>query len=369
MSTNHHISDVLARFLPAYKMQHSLTHQQQKVCQHLLDCRSGKLGSQQWRCSSCEYEKVVQCSCRDRHCPRCQGKQTQQWLEKQQQQILPVRYFHLVFTLPHELNVVSQYAAKTLYDALYRAVWQTLSKFAANRSWAQGQPGMTSVLHTWGQSLSQHIHLHCLVPGGVLDSTGKWSAVTGQYLYPVRALSNVFRAKMMAELRAKNITVPQADALMDKSWCVYSKPCMTKPETVIKYLSRYTHKGMLHESRLVNINDATVAFRYKDYRQPEQQKVMQLTGLEFIRRYLLHVLPKGFMRIRHFGYLANRCRRKKLSQIKTQCHCEHPRKVKENKEVSLHWPCPRCHTGELTLGLMRLSEQTEGKRCKDLWTG
>ncbi len=348
MSTNHHVADVLSRFLPEYRKVYQLTYQQEKACRNILACRSGQLGSQQWHCPSCDYERVVHCSCRDRHCPRCQGRQTQKWLEKQQEQILPVRYYHLVFTLPHELNVISQYAASTLYNSLFHAVWQTLSKFASNRRFAQGQLGLTGVLHTWGQNLSQHIHLHCLVPGGVLSSTGKWCEVKGQYLYPVKALSSVFRAKMLSELRAAKINVPNAESLMHKPWCVYCKPTLTRPESVIKYLSRYTHRGMLHESRLAEVNDDTVVFKYKDYRQPAQKKQMRLTGLEFIRRYLQHVLPKGFMRIRHMGYLANCCRRRKLTRIKLQCHDNHPNRV-EKDESHCHWLCPECKKDMLVM--------------------
>ena len=370
MSTNHHVADILAQFLPAYKAQYSLTHQQQRVCQHLLECRSGRLGSQQWQCTSCEHQQVVHCSCRDRHCPRCQGHKTQQWVSQQQAYVLPVRYFHLVFTLPHELNVLSQYAAVPLYSALFRAVWQTLSQFAANRKKAQGQLGMTAELHTGGQSLSQHIHLHCLVPGGVLAAGGKWCAQTGRYLYPVKALSTVFRAKMLAELRAEQVQVTQADKLMAKPWCVYSKPCMTKPETVIEYLSRYTHKGMLHESRLVTVDTDTVVFKYKDYRQPTQHKLMQLSGVEFIRRYLLHVLPKGFMRVRHFGYLANRCRQKKLALIKRQCVCERPPKIERVEEAAQpSWRCPKCRIGELLLRAITISGVIDVKGREAMSTG
>lgn len=348
MPTSYHLADVLQQFLSEYSKEYSLSPQQRQSCQHILDCRSGKLGSQRWQCSVCEHEQIVHCSCRDRHCPRCQGKHTQKWVEKQAENVLPAQYFHVVFTLPHELNVVSRFADNTLYRSLFKAVWETLSKFASNRPQAKGQLGVTAVLHTWGQTLSQHIHLHCLIPGGVLNTNGAWLATKGKYLYPVKAMSNVFRAKMLSVLRRENIVIPDADKLMAKSWSVYSKPCLTKPHTVIEYLSRYTQKGMLRESRLVNINSDSVCFKYKDYRQPEQSKVMTISGVEFIRRYLQHVLPKGFMRIRHFGYLANRCRRKKLAQIK-RC-CQRNSKIKVAKQVPKQhkWPCPACQSGELT---------------------
>jgi len=356
MDSNHHLADVLQRFLPAYRQQYSLSRRQAQTCQHILDCRTAKLGSQQWRCDGCGYEQVQYCSCRDRHCPRCQGHQRQQWVAKQQAQILNCRYFHLVFTLPHELNVLSRYAAKGLYSALFQAMWQTLSQFAANRRKISGQLGVTTVLHTWGQTLSQHIHLHCLVPGGVLTAEGQWVETKGKYLYPVKALSAVFRAKVMQALRARQLSVPESDALMLKPWCVYCKPSLTRPDSVLNYLGRYTQKGMLHESRLSSITDRDVCFKYRDYSQPGSAKTMQLTGVEFIRRYLLHVLPKGFMRVRHYGYLANRCRRKKLAVIQPQCRADQTasRANKEGSEIECRWPCPKCKIGLLRLCALNL---------------
>jgi hypothetical protein len=248
-----------------------------------------------------------------------------------------------VFTLPHELNVVTHYAQKKLYSALFQAVSQTLDKFAHNRKRLKGQLGVTMVLHTWGQTLSQHIHLHCLVPGGVLDAANHWQSVKTDYLFPVKALSRVFKAKMFEALRARDVTIPQADTLMSTLWCVYSKACLTKPETVIKYLSRYTQKGMLSETRLQSMDEQNVTFFYKDYRQLKGMRTMTLSGVEFVRRYVSHILPKGFMRVRHYGFLANRCRRKKLSLIQKQT----PRPIPEKEDCasissSCHWTCPKC---------------------------
>ncbi|MBU3006128.1 transposase zinc-binding domain-containing protein [Paraglaciecola arctica] len=209
-----HVADVLQQFLPAYRQHHTLSYQQDKVCRHIGDCRTGKLGMQQWQCGSCTFDKTVYCSCRDRHCPRCQGRQTEQWVEQQQANVLPCKYFHLVFTLPHELNVISQYAPEKLYKSLFQAVWTTLSQFAISRKNLKGQLGMTAVLHTWGQTLSQHIHLHCLIPGGAVDPQSHWRGVKKAYLFPVKALSTVFRAKMLAALRACELVVPQVQMLI-----------------------------------------------------------------------------------------------------------------------------------------------------------
>lgn len=165
MATTYHLSDILHQHLAHYQQQHKLTEQQALVCQHIQQCRTQTLGIQHWRCDTCQYEQQVFCSCGDRHCPRCQGRQTQAWIATQQAQVLPCRYFHLVFTLPHELNILAHYAAKPLYNALFESVWQTLAQFGMKRKHLQGQLGCTMVLHTWGQTLSQHIHLHCLIPG------------------------------------------------------------------------------------------------------------------------------------------------------------------------------------------------------------
>lgn len=350
MANRYHVSDILAQFLPAYKQQHGVSYQQAKSCQHIMDCQTAKLGIQQWQCNNCNYEQLHYCSCRDRHCPRCQGQKRQQWVENQQAQVINTRYFHLVFTLPHELNVITHYAQTALYSALFQAVWQTLNKFAHNRKRCNGQLGITMVLHTWGQTLSQHIHLHCLVPGGVLDGNNHWQSVKTDYLFPVKALSSVFKAKMLEALRARNVSIPNAGILMASPWCVYSKACLTKPETVIQYLSRYTQKGMLSEARLQCVDAQNVTFSYRDYRQPNGLKLMTLSGVEFVRRYLSHILPKGFMRVRHYGFLSNRCRRKKLSLIQKQTCCARP----INKEISpvprcCHWACPKCKGGELIL--------------------
>jgi hypothetical protein len=255
-----------------------------------------------------------------------------------------------VFTLPHELNVISQYAPEKLYKSLFKAVWATLSQFAMSRKTLKGQLGMTAVLHTWGQTLSQHIHLHCLIPSGAVDAQAHWRGVNKAYLFPVKALSTVFRAKMLATLRECELVVPQAQKLMKKPWCVYSKPCLCQPKTVIRYLGRYTKKGMLNESRLQAIDDDNVRFNYQDYADGNRHKQMVLKGEEFVRRYLSHILPKGLMRVRHFGFLANCCRVKKLDVIRRQLPdvVEQKNKKETNSSVKC-WPCPACKAGVLVL--------------------
>ncbi|MGS0683519.1 IS91 family transposase [Shewanella sp. 125m-7] len=347
MANSYHLSDVFNRHLPKYQQSHKLTSRQTMVCEHIQTCRTQALGEQQWRCGQCQYEQRVFCSCGDRHCPRCQGKQTQAWITKQQAEVLSCRYFHLVFTLPHELNILAHYAAKKLYSALFAAVWQTLSQFGMSRKHLQGQLGGTAVLHTWGQNLSQHIHLHCLIPGGVLTAQDIWHGVQSDYLFPVKALATVYRAKMLQALRARELDVPESDMLMNKPWCVYSKACLSRATTVVKYLGRYTRKGMLHESRIKAVTAESVSFSYTDYADSNKRKVMQLDAEEFIRRYLLHVLPKGVMRVRHFGFLANACKRKKLGKIRPQLPLVQREPDKSVAEQDCLWLCPKCQQGYL----------------------
>lgn len=342
-----HLSDILDQGLVGYRQSHRMSVQQHRACRSILACRTGKLGYQVWQCDQCDDEKRIGCSCRDRHCPRCQGKVTQDWVEKQSQQVVSGGYFHLVFTLPHEVNVLAQHKPKVVYASLFKSVWQTMQKFTANRHGKNSQLGMLSVLHTWGQNLGQHIHLHCLVPAGVLNREQRWCRHKKRYLYPVKALSAVFRGKMLALLNESDIDV---NALhLPKQWCVYAKQSLHSTKVVLRYLARYTRKGMMAESRLVSCKNDKVRFKYKDYRD-NKHKVMTLATHEFIRRYLLHVLPKGFMRIRYYGFLANACRQKKVASIQKQQGLT-PEKVKQEEPAaqSVAWPCTECKLGHLTM--------------------
>ncbi len=341
-----HLADILSDGLADYQQCFRLSSQQRRVCEHILSCRTGRLGWQKWQCDSCGHEEDIGCSCRDRHCPRCQGHATQQWIDKQSAHLLPCPYFHLVFTLPHEFNVLAQYKPNVVYQSLFYSAWQTLKKFANNRRAGSGQLGMTCVLHTWGQNLSQHIHLHCLVPAGTLNTMQNWQAINKSYLFPVKALSKVFKGKYLAALKSKGIDVKRIQ--VPTKWCVYSKGHIKSGENLVRYLARYTRKGALSESRLLSNTQSKVSFKYKDYRDGKQ-KAMSLENVEFIRRYLQHVLPRGFMRIRHYGFLANACRKKKVEIIKSQQAQPIQVKQKESKETEVNWPCQACKKGTLKL--------------------
>ncbi len=324
------MAQVIKEFLPAYRQRYKLSAEQASVCQSILQCQTEALGGEPVQCSDCGYEQVLYHSCGNRHCPRCKQRASQQWEEKQLDALLPVRYYHLVFTLPHEFNGWCQLHPKAMYGLLFRAVWQTLSRFSQSHKRLNGQLGSTCVLHTWGQNLQQHVHMHCLIPGLALKS-GQDSIETtnSDYLYPVNALKKVYRGKLVSLLRQAwqkgllfRITHPNEvndilSQVMAKSWSVYIRPCIEKPQTVVKYLSRYTYRIAISNSRIVAVKQGMVYFRWKDYANNHQQKIMALKGVEFLRRFLMHVLPNGFMRIRHYGFLANCVRKAKLAMIRT----------------------------------------------------
>ena len=360
------LQSVFGHFLDDYRQHHDLSPDQAKACRHIEQCRTEALGGLLQHCDRCGYEAPQYHSCRDRHCPKCQGRAQQAWCERQRQTILPVTYYHLVFTLPHELNGWVELHPQVIYHLLFQSVWETLNAFGKDPKRLNGALGMTGVLHTWGQTLCRHVHLHCLIPGGALTDQGQWHETQGNYLFPVRALSRHFRGVMVGALRqAANhgelhrVTRPGEidtllDGLMTTDWVVYTKAYLKQPETVVDYLGRYSRKVALNDRRIVGIEDGQIRLRYLDYRD-HRAKVMNLSGEELIRRFLLHILPKGFMRIRHFGFLANRCRRTKLAQIRACLDApvpvEHNQLESEDnqpdKGESVVQKCPHCKVGHL----------------------
>ena len=380
MSERCTLQTVLFHHLARYRENHTLTPHQSQVCSHILTCHTLALGSSmQQRCNQCDYSQPCYHACRDRHCPSCQRDASEAWCEKQREALLPVTYHHLVFTLPSALNGWVSLHPEVIYRALFGCVWGTLSSFGQDPKRLGGQIGMTAVLHTWGENLSRHVHLHCLVPGGALGRGGQWHAAKSTYLFPVRALSRGFRGRMVSTLRVaaengelEKITRPGEidqvlDKLMEPDWVAFSKPCPTQTGTVIDYLGRYSHRIAISDQRIVAANKDTVCFKYKDYAGGGERKVMSLSAAEFIRRYLLHVLPKGLMRIRHYGFLANCCRRRKLTQVRKALGLPAEVQASESGEAPSEavrqtsgagYPCPQCRTGRLLINaaVRRLSE-------------
>jgi len=372
MMTDTSLQTLLAEHLAAYRQHHTLTPEQARACHRIGLCRTAALGGEQVRCTACGFEQPRYHSCRNRHCPQCQRRASAAWCEQRSAQLLPVRYFHLVFTVPHALNPWATLHPEVMYGALFHAAWSTLQAFAQDPKRLDGEAGMVAVLHTWGQNLSRHLHLHCLVPGGAWNAAQRqWHAANSTYLFPVRALSRKFRGAMVGALRKAQqaqalhrLTDKQQiddtlNQLMQTEWVVYTQADIQRPETIVNYLARYTHKIAIDNHRLIDCDQQHVRFRYKDYRDHDRHKVMQLECQEFIRRFLQHVLPDGFMRIRHYGFLANRCRRQRLDAIRAALAtpvggsptCYTRQGKVGGKDItttaSPSCPCPHCKQGRL----------------------
>lgn len=329
------IADVVRAGGDAYRANHRLSIQQHRVLRAIANCRTAALGGHRAQCDHCGAVTISYCSCRNRHCPKCQTLAKQRWLERQCADLLDIDYWHLVFTLPHELNALAQGNPRVIYRLLFRAASQTLLAFGRNPRWLGGELGITIVLHTWGQRLDQHIHVHCVVTGGVISDDGKrWISAKPGFLFPVRALSAVFRGKYLdaltrayrdGELRFAGSTVQLADTaafrgllatLKEHDWVVYAKPPFAGAQQVLAYLGRYTHRVAIANHRLVSFDNGKVCFRWRDYAHGNKTKTMALSAEEFIRRFLLHTLPSRFVKIRHYGLLGNRCRHEKVGRCR-----------------------------------------------------
>ncbi|MDR0796434.1 MAG: IS91 family transposase [Tannerella sp.] len=284
----------------------------------LRRCRTAELGGHVDACTECGVVRISYNSCRNRHCPKCQGNKREKWIQARNAELLPVPYFHVVFTLPEELNICALHHPKEVYGILFKSAWETLCRFGKNKGVTLG---MISVLHTWGQTLGLHPHLHCIVPGGGMDKNGKWRniRVDGKFLFPVKALGKVFRAKYVSLLREAEIASQDEIApLFSKRWVVYAKRPFAHPSHVVEYLGRYTHKVAISNHRLISCQNNRVSFSYKDYRHGGVKKVMELDDTEFIRRFALHILPAGFVRIRHFGFLSSTSKKVTIPSIREQ---------------------------------------------------
>jgi len=367
---------VLADHFAPYRQHHRVDLQRLRVCEQIRRCRTPALGGQRLRCERCGAEPVRYHSCRDRHCPRCQGQARRQWAERQRRNLLAVPYYHLVFTLPSRLNPWAELHPEVLYRLLFQSAWAVLGAFGQDPKRLGGQLGMTAVLHTWGQQLGRHLHLHCLIPGGAWTPQGHFKVAKGYYLFPVRALSRKFRGRMLAELRqARNggelarITRPGEfarvlDDLAQIDWVVYAKPCLGYREQVVDYLARYSHRIALSDHRLIDGEDRRVGLRYRDYADAGRHKLLWLEPEELIRRFLLHVLPKGFVRVRHYGFLANCCREKRLAAIREdlQTPAQPPTAdpQAETPGPGCAYPCPHCHSGRLRVIAEIAPQRLEG---------
>jgi hypothetical protein len=328
------VATVVSLFAPTLKANGLLSSFQSRVLGSVSKCRTAALGGHVDACTDCGVLHISYNSCRNRHCPKCQGLERETWVLSREEELLPVRYYHVVFTIPAALNGFCLHNPRFMYDCLFEASWATLQQFSKDKRWLGGTTGATMVLHTWGQNLSLHPHVHAIVPGGGLSKDGVWLPVKSRserFLYPVKAMSKVFRAiflkKMCSYLAQGLLTIPQADeGLLDPQlyrswrdkmyrtdWVVYAKQPFGGPKSVLEYLGRYTHKSAISNHRIVYVSETDgVCFKYKDYRTNGETKEMLLSGEEFLRRWVLHILPEGFRRMRHYGIVSNALKNKAL---------------------------------------------------------
>lgn len=331
------VSEIFRRYGEAYRQEHgaSMSTAQRRVMTAIELCRTAALGGHLERCDECGHERNCFNSCRDRHCPKCQSLARLQWIEDRQSELLEAPYFHVVFTVPQEIAAIAYQNKKVVYDILFHATAETLTTIAADPKHLGAQIGFFAVLHSWGQNLLFHPHLHCVVPGGGPSADGqRWISCRPDFFLPVRVLSRLFRrlflealqkafdadklqfSGALEPLRERLAFVRQLAQAKTSEWVVYAKRPFAGPQQVLDYVGRYTHRVALSNNRLLDIENDQVRFQWKDYRTGDQVKTMTLSADEFIRRFLLHVLPNGFQRIRYYGFLGNRYRREKLDQCR-----------------------------------------------------
>lgn len=343
MRPTYEVADVLKAHWPQVLNMPGINGWQLRTLGAIMRCRTAALGGHKDVCTGCGTIQISYNSCRNRHCPKCQGHKREEWIAARQRELLQVPYFHVVFTLPSCFNRLAMHEPKAVYDSLFAASWSTLNTFGHDPRHLGAQVGMISILHTWGQQLTLHPHLHCIVPGGGLTKAGRWKTAKseGKFLFPVKAMSKVFRARYLDQLRKR---CKPGQALLNegysKNWVVYAKRPFAQPMDVVEYLGRYTHKVAISNHRFTAFDDDTITFTYKDYRQSGKKLDIQLSHSEFIRRFSMHILPRGFMRIRHYGILSSTSKKKSLPKIREQLPCE-----------LLTWNEPRDLTKPITPGV------------------
>lgn len=312
------IATVINRFLPKLRQKRGLSKQQLKVSGALSRCRTSQLGGAMMACRDCGEVHYILHSCRDRHCPRCQGIDKELWVEARKAELLPVKYYHVVFTVTHDLLEVFKYNRKTMYNLLFECAWDTLNTFAKDTKWLGAQAGAIAVLHTWDQKLKYHPHVHFIVPAGGLDDQKQWKNTkqNGNFLFDVKQMSPVFSARFVKRLRQLKKEgkikkfVPRD--LIKKPWGVYAKKAFGSPDNVLEYLGRYTHRVAISNARIIEVTDTHVTFSWHDRKNNYQKKVETLSGEVFLERFIEHIVPPYFRRIRHYGFLGSRNKSKAL---------------------------------------------------------
>jgi len=369
------VADIFRLYGADYRNKHILTPQQAKVMSDIEICRTGELGFHADVCEECGHTEIHYNSCRNRHCPKCQGAAKRKWLNARLGQLMPIPYYHAVFTLPAMIFPLCICNQELIYNLLFAAAAETLKAFGKDARWLGAEIGFYGILHTWGQTMWLHPHLHFIVTGGGLNGDGEWVSPKygGRFLFPVCAVSEVFRGKFVAGLKKAyydgELTIPEEkkelavpyrfeqyiDRTVSRKWVVYTKAPFSGPEEVVRYIGRYTHRVAVSNYRILSVKDGQVTFSYKDYRDGGKKKTMTLTGEEFIQRFLFHVLPEGFHRIRHYGILANGKARKNTEKVrellKTEEKTEETAEEKEPEE-DYRRTCPVCGKGRMVTVLV-----------------
>lgn len=324
VSLMYDINSIFREYGNTFRENNKIPVEKLRVMDSIESCRTARLGLHIEDCLACSHKRISYNSCRNRHCPKCQNIAKEEWVDARKSEIMNTHYFHVVFTVPDLLNKLIYNNKKQLYNLLFKCASQTLTDLAMDDKYLGAQIGITTILHTWGQNLSFHPHIHCIVPGGGLSHSGaEFKHSRKKFFIPVKVLSKMFKGKFMYYLRilidSKTIAIPEnvdfntlKESLYNKDWVVYCKPPFKTPNSVIEYLGRYTHRVAISNNRIVSAKDGIVKFKWRDYRDSNKEKIMELSANEFIRRFLMHVLPKGFFKIRHYGLLSNKNRKTKL---------------------------------------------------------
>ncbi len=373
------VADVFRRYGDAYRQNHgaSMSAEQRRVMAAIEVCRTAVLGGHLERCDQCDYERNCFNSCRDRHCPKCQSLARAQWIEHRQAELLDCPYFHVVFTVPEDIAAIAYQNKEVVYEIFFHSTAETLKTIAADRKHLGAEVGFFAVLHSWGQNLMFHPHLHCVVPGGGLSADGqRWVRCRAGFFLSVRVLSRLFRRLFLERiekafnsgklhffaslefLRDPHAFAARIASAKESEWVVYAKRPFAGPQQVLDYVGRYTHRVAISNNRLIDIDNGQVKFHWRDYRDNSQIKIMDLEADEFIRRFLLHVLPEGFQRIRYYGFLANRDRRKKLALCRQLLGMQTLSQTTSVKDYRQQYQeltgrsltlCPRCLKGQMAI--------------------
>lgn len=369
------IQDIFLLYGDSYRQKHKLPTNIHKAMSSIEKCRTSSLGAHADVCDECGYTKISYNSCRNRHCPKCQTMSKERWIDARKYDLLNVKYFHIVFTIPDTLNSVVFQNQKIVYDILFKSVAETLLELSEDKKYLGANLGFTSILHTWGQNIMHHPHIHCIVPGGGLSNVGKWIDSKKKFFIPVKVLSRKFRGKFLFYLKQaysnsnlffygnqqylvdKSSFSSFLSTLYSKEWIVYCKPPFKNAAYVVEYLGRYTHRVAISNNRILKLENGAVTFKWRDYKDSNPQKLMTLSVEEFIRRFLIHILPDRFMKIRHYGILGNRNKTTKLKLCKQLTNTPMRQKPKEKltalqllekltgKDFSI---CPCCGIGHLS---------------------